>query len=174
MGCTKTAPLGRAGGLKAAGCGGGEAAWCREDTSSGWALFGAAAGGEEAEALGAAVDPLGTAAVLAATWRREYTSSGLDLFGAAAAAEGAGAPGAATVPGVAAAAAGREGGTCRAPGRSGEGGEGAVPGTGMVAPGAIVAPALDATRGQSVLGAGDVPSWGAARGRAGTPTGVPV
>ena len=62
MGCTDTAPLGRAGGLEAAGCGGGATAWRREYTSSGRGLTGAAAGTEGPGASGVAAAPGAAAA----------------------------------------------------------------------------------------------------------------
>lgn len=64
VGCIDTAPLGRAGGLGAAGCGGGAAAWRREYTSSGRGLTGAAAAaaGVEEAACRAAAAPGAAAA----------------------------------------------------------------------------------------------------------------
>lgn len=60
--------------------------------------------------------------------------------------------------------------TAWAPGLTGE----IVLGTGVAATVSTAVPALDATRGQSALGADGMPTVGATRGRAGTPAEAPV
>jgi hypothetical protein len=162
VGCTGTAPLGRTGILEAAGCEDGATTWRREYTSSGWVLLGAAAAPGAAAAAGVEEAACRTAAAADVEGEACWTAAAPGTVEGEAC-RAAAAPGAATATGI-------EGATCRAP----DIGEGTLAGVGVVAVILMAAPALDATRGQSVRGADGVPTGETAHCHAGTPTEVPV